>query len=375
MNDRPTGPKEHAKTGWRIGDRPAALVLAAATIAGLFVCALLVAPFVGALTWAVALALLFAPMQARIEAGLTHLSIAAFVTVLIVAIVVALPLTFVMERLIAEAAAGAESIRARFVSGDVERMVEFHPVIAPIAKWIEEQIGFPTIFGGLATWLSDTGASFARGSVAQAIEVVVTFYLLFYLLRDRQKAAHLLRDWSPLTAAETERLFARVSDTVRATVYGTLAVAVIQGSLGGLMFWLLGLPTPLFWGVVMTLLSVVPVLGAFVIWIPAAVLLALDGSYVKAIVLAAWGAFVVGGIDNLLRPMLVGNRLKLHTVILFVSLVGGVIVFGAPGLILGPLAVSVTILLIEIWRERGKLGPPTDRSPPAALRKERAIDT
>jgi predicted PurR-regulated permease PerM len=375
MNDRPTGPKEHAKTGWRIGDRPAALVLAAATIAGLFVCALLVAPFVGALTWAVALALLFAPLQARIEAGLTHRSIAAFVTVLIVAIVVALPLTFVMERLIAEAAAGAESIRARFVSGDVERMVEFHPVIAPIAKWIEEQIGFPTIFGGLATWLSDTGASFARGSVAQAIEVVVTFYLLFYLLRDRQKAAHLLRDWSPLTAAETERLFARVSDTVRATVYGTLAVAVIQGSLGGLMFWLLGLPTPLFWGVVMTLLSVVPVLGAFVIWIPAAVLLALDGSYVKAIVLAAWGAFVVGGIDNLLRPMLVGNRLKLHTVILFVSLVGGVIVFGAPGLILGPLAVSVTILLIEIWRERGKLGPPTDRSPPAALRKERAIDT
>jgi len=360
MNDQLQEPEPPEKPGGRMPDRVGVLVLAAATIAGLIVCALLLAPFLGALTWALALALLFAPLQARIEAKLKNRNVAALVTVLIVAIAVALPMAFVLERLIEEAAAGADSIRARFSSGAVERIIELHPIVAPVGQWIEQQIGLPTIFGGLATWLSDTGASFARGSVAQAIEVIVTFYLLFYLLRDRQRAAHLLRDWSPLTVAETERLLSRVSDTVRATVYGTLAVAVIQGTLGGLMFWLLGLPTPLFWGVVMSLLSVVPVLGAFVIWIPAAILLALDGSFGKAIVLAAWGAFVVGGIDNLLRPMLVGNRLELHTVFLFVSLVGGVVVFGAPGLILGPLAVSVTILLIEIWRARGKLAPPVE---------------
>ena len=148
------------------------------------------------------------------------------------------------------------------------------------------------------------------------------------------------------------RLFRRVGDTIHATIYGTLAVAAVQGTLGGLMFWVLDLPTPIVWGLVMGLLSVVPVLGTFVVWIPAALFLVLDGNWGKALVLAVWGAMVIGGIDNVLRPMLVGNRLKLHTVPTFLSIIGGLILFGASGFILGPLTVTVTMLLIEIWRSR-----------------------
>ena len=125
------------------------------------------------------------------------------------------------------------------------------------------------------------------------------------------------------------------------------------------MFWVLALPAPLLWGLVMGLLSLVPVLGAFVVWIPAAILLALDGSWGKAVILALWGALVVGGIDNVLRPMFVGNRLQLHTVPAFISMIGGLVLFGAPGFILGPLAVTVTILLVKIWRTRGQAGDPT----------------
>jgi predicted PurR-regulated permease PerM len=145
------------------------------------------------------------------------------------------------------------------------------------------------------------------------------------------------------------RLYGDVADTVHATVYGTLVVAMVQGALGGLMFWWLGLPAPLLWGVVMALLAIIPVLGAFVVWIPAAVFLLLEGSGAKAIVLVLWGAVVVGGIDNLLYPMLVGRRLRMHTVIAFVSIVGGLIVFGASGLILGPVVFAVTRLLLDIW--------------------------
>lgn len=118
------------------------------------------------------------------------------------------------------------------------------------------------------------------------------------------------------------------------------------------MFWWLGLPAPLLWGIVMGLLAVVPVLGAFVIWVPAAIFLLLDGSEGKALLLTLWGAVVVGGIDNLLYPMLVGKRLKMHTILAFISIVGGLIVFGASGLILGPVIVTITRLLLEIWRER-----------------------
>jgi predicted PurR-regulated permease PerM len=149
-----------------------------------------------------------------------------------------------------------------------------------------------------------------------------------------------------------DQLCHRVSDTIFATVYGTLLVSAAQGLLGGLMFWWLGLPAPLLWGVVMALLAVVPVLGAFVIWVPAALFLALEGSWGKALILTIWGAGVVGTIDNLLRPILVGRRLNQHTVFAFISVVGGVILFGPAGLILGPVIIAITAELLEIWRER-----------------------
>lgn len=145
------------------------------------------------------------------------------------------------------------------------------------------------------------------------------------------------------------RLFDDVSDTVHATFYGTVVIAIVQGTLGGLIFWWLGLPAPLLWGIVMGLLAVVPVLGAFVIWVPAAIFLVLEGSEGKALLLTLWGTVVVGGIDNLLYPMLVGRRLKMHTVLAFISIVGGLIVFGASGLILGPVIFTVTRFLLEIW--------------------------
>ena len=155
---------------------------------------------------------------------------------------------------------------------------------------------------------------------------------------------------SPLPKAEMDQLFRRVADTVYATIYGTVAVAVVQGTLGGLIFWWLELPVPLLWGVVMGLLAIVPVLGAFSVWVPTAIFLALDGSWGKALMLTAWGGVVVGGIDNLLYPMLVGDRLRLHTVPAFISIVGGRVLFGPSGLILGPLAVTVTLFLFGIWR-------------------------
>ena len=137
-----------------------------------------------------------------------------------------------------------------------------------------------------------------------------------------------------------------------ATIYGTFVVAVVQGALGGLMFWWLGLPAPLLWGIVMGLLAVVPVLGAFIIWIPAAIFLFLNGSAEKALLLTVWGGVVVGGIDNLLYPMLVGKRLKMHTVLAFISIVGGLIVLGPSGLIAGPVIFTITRLLLEVWSKR-----------------------
>lgn len=340
------------------------LALAVAGISGILLCALIAWPFLGALTWALTLAILFLPLHLRIERLVRHPNIAALISTATVIVVVVVPAGLVVERLISEAASGFQSLQVRVENGDLQKLLDSHPSLAPLGDWIDRQFDLPSMMASIATWLSNVGAIFVKGSLLQAVEVLITFYLLFYFLRDRVAAKSMITAWLPLTQPETEQVFRRVGETVHATVYGTLAVAAVQGSLGGLMFWALGLPTPLLWGLVMGLLSIVPVLGAFVVWIPAALLLLLDGSWVRALVLATWGAVVVGGIDNVLRPMFVGNRLRLHTIPAFISIVGGLVLFGAPGFVLGPLTATMTILAVQFWK-RAEAGVAPARESPA----------
>lgn len=325
------------------------LALAITGIAGIFLCILVAWPFLGAITWAVTLAILFSSFHLKVEKVVRHRTIAAALSTAIVVVVVIVPAVFVVERLISEATTGILSLQARVESGELQAFLDSHPALAPFGVWIDRQFDLQAMMSAIATWLSNLGALFVRGSLLQVIEVFITFYLLFYFLRDGPAARTMMTKWLPLTKPETEQLLRRVGETVHATVYGTLAVAAVQGTLGGLMFWVLGLPTPLLWGLVMGLLSIVPVLGAFIVWIPAAVLLLVDGSWARALILAAWGGIVVSGIDNVLRPMLIGNRLRLHTIPAFISIIGGLLLFGAPGFILGPLAATTTMLVAQFW--------------------------
>jgi predicted PurR-regulated permease PerM len=328
------------------------LVLMAVTALGIYFCYKLAAPFLPALAWALALTILFTPLQCWLESKLKHPSMAALVSVMVIVLIVVVPVTFVVQRLAIQAANGAALIESQMASGEWRHILESQPKLAPLANRIEQQLDLPGTVKALATWLSSAAASIVKGSFYQALGFCLTFYLLFFFLRDRRAVLLSLRVLSPLSKAEMERLFDRVGDTVYATIYGTLAVSAVQGLLGGLMFYWLGLPAPLLWGVVMALLAVVPVLGAFVVWTPAALFLAMQGSWGKALILILWGALVVGTIDNLLRPILIGKRLKLHTVLAFIALVGGLMVFGPAGLILGPVTLTITTVLLEIWRNR-----------------------
>lgn len=327
-------------------------VLATATVLGIYLCYRLAVPFLPALAWAVALAVLFAPLQRRIESRLKRPALAAIVSVLIVGVIVVVPVTFLGRQLVMQAAQGAEVVETKVKSGEWRRALDAQPQLAPIADFIEQQIDLPGTLKTFTTWLSTTAGSIVKGSVFQLIGFFLTFYLLFFFLRDSRAILQSLRSLSPLSDTEMDRLFGRIDDTIHATVYGTLAVAAMQGFLGGLMFWWLGLSAPLLWGVVMAILAVVPLLGAFIVWLPTAIYLALEGNWGQALILTAWGMFVVGTIDNLMRPILVGNRLKLHTVLAFMSVVGGLILFGPAGLILGPVTLTTTLVLLEIWRSR-----------------------
>lgn len=348
----PEGKPPEDASDWSSPAHINSLALMALTVGGLYLCYRMAAPFLPALAWALALALLLVPLQRWLEPRLRSPGIAAGVLVLLVGVVVVFPAMLVADWMLGRATTGADAVTAMVESGQWRRNLEAYPLLAHAADWVERQFDLPDTVNAITSWVTGSVASLARESVLQLIGMVLTLYLLFYFLRDRHGILASIKSLSPLTAADTARLFGDVDDTVHATVYGTIIVAMVQGTLGGLMFWWLGLPAPLLWGIVMGVLAVVPVLGAFIVWIPAAIFLFLDGSGGKAVVLVLWGSIVVGGIDNVLYPMLVGRRLKMHTLLAFVSIVGGLIVFGSAGLILGPVTFAITRLLLEIWNRR-----------------------
>lgn len=353
MNDQSSAENSSGRPHQWLGhDRVLALALIAATLLCFYLCYLLIEPFLPALAWALALAVVASPVHTWISARIGQQGIAAAISVLLVGLLIALPSFFVAQRLIVEGVGGVQLLQTELRTQQLRKSIESSPQLGPVLAWAGKQFDIPELLQRASNALGGIVTSLVSGSIWTVVAMMITFFVLFFFFRDRSKALGTLRSLVPLSRDECTELFTRVDDTIHATVYGTLTVSFIQGLLGGLMFWWLGLPAPVLWGAVMGLLGIVPVLGAFVIWVPAAIILVMQGEVTKAIILTAWGTVVVGLVDNLLYPILVGKRLRLHTLPVFFSILGGLAAFGAAGLIIGPVVLSVTDALVHIWRKR-----------------------
>jgi predicted PurR-regulated permease PerM len=176
-------------------------------------------------------------------------------------------------------------------------------------------------------------------------------YLLFFLLRDGRALSKRIQDALPLPPKQERALFSKFTTVIRATIKGSVLVAALQGALGGVIFWLLGLHAPVLWGVVMGLLALLPAVGAAVIWVPAAIYLLAIGDVWQGVVLLIFGAFVIGLVDNILRPLLVGKDTKLPDYVVLISTLGGLATFGLNGFVLGPVIAAMFIASWDIFLE------------------------
>ena len=328
------------------------VMLSAIVGAAAILCAFIVIPFLPAIVWSFTLAILFAPLDTWMRKVLPGRGLAAAATVAIVAGIIVVPAIIVLGFLLNEAAGSAPRLRPLFDAETWTRMIDSYPRFAPAIRFFVEDLNIPELLQAGTAWLARWSGSLVQGSVSSLVTLLLTFYFLFYALRDREMAIAAIGRVLPLNEPEYSRLTDRITNTIFASVYGTAAVAFLQGGLGGAMFWWLDLPAPLFWGVLMGFLGIVPFLGAFVIWAPAAIILALNGDLQSALLLTLWGTFVVGLVDNVLYPILVGKLLLLHTVPSFIAIVGGLVLFGPSGIILGPIIVGGAQTLLEIWRTR-----------------------
>jgi predicted PurR-regulated permease PerM len=332
------------------------VALAGLTVVAVYVSYLVVRPFLPAVAWAVALAIMAHPVADRIGRRVPNRTWAAAITTLLLLVGIIGPVAFVAVSLGREAAQAEGTVREMTKGGWHEllaRVPGYGPQLAEQARQVDWEGQARLV---LARLTGDV-AGYAAGAGWAAIQFLVMAFILFYCLRDRDPLLSLLRAGLPVSRAEADDLFTRAADAVNATVYATVMTGLLQGVTGGILFWLLGVSAPILWGTVMVVLAVLPVLGAFLVWVPVAVGLALGDRFGAAAIIVGWGLLMAGPVCNWVYAWLVGGKMRMHEVPALVGFVGGLAAFGLSGMVLGPVALVLTAGLIRMWRERADPPP------------------
>ena len=343
------------------------LLLAGITLAFLWV----LAPFAGAVLWAVTLALLFNPLFQRLRRALGgRVNLAALLTLTICLVIVILPMIMVGASLIDDVTSFVQRMRA----GEINLRSYYQQIVAALPSWVTDWLGrlgflnLESMIDRIASGLLQGGQLVATRALAIGqntfqflVQFVVMLYLLFFLLRDGVPLARLLRESAPLARSHTHYLLNKFATVIRATVKGNVVVAIVQGALGGLALAVLGITGAVFWSVVMAFLSLLPAVGAALVWGPVAIYLLATGAVWKGTALIFWGVVVIGLSDNVLRPILVGKDTKLPDYIVLVSTIGGMSLFGINGFVIGP---TIAAMFMACWALFTRRGHVPEAAPP-----------
>ena len=337
-------------------------------------------PFYSAVLWAVILALVFSPVERWFNNRLPNQpNLATFLTLLSIVGIVLVPVAFTGASIVSEATTLYENIQ----SGDIklgsflQRFLDALPTWATnflahfgVTDVADMQARIISLLAEGSQFFATQAVLVGQGTANVLLGTSIMLYLLYFFLRDGGKLSQKIIHAVPLADEYKDALFHKIAVVVRAMVKGTILVAIVQGFLGGLIFWALGIHAPVLWGVVMAFLSLLPAVGASIVWFPVAVYLLATGAFGKGLILMAFGAGVIGLVDNLLRPYLVGKDTALPDYIVLISTLGGIALLGLNGLVVGPL---IAALFIAVWdiAARGDVvpnsedpdaAPPPDRS-------------
>lgn len=326
-------------------------------------------PFYGAIMWGSIIALLFAPFYRWLLPRVNRRSnLAALTTLFVVLLMVVLPLALVAASLVREATV----IYQHLQTGELNPAQYFHNVFDALPSWVTAVldrfglVSFTTLQRRLTAALTQ-GTQFiatqtffiGQNTFEFVANVFITLYLAFFLIRDGNAVLHAVWQAVPLAAVHKRVLLEKFTTVIRATVKGNLLVAAIQGALGGLGFWYLGVSGALLWAVLMAFLSLLPAVGAGLVWLPVALYFLLAGAFWKSMALIAYGVLVIGLVDNLLRPILVGKDTRMPDYVVMISTLGGMAVFGLNGFVLGP---AIAAMFIAVWHIRAIT--PENTAPP-----------
>lgn len=316
-------------------------------------------PFYGTILWGSIIALLFTPSYHRLLPRLKgRRTLTALLTLLIVLVIVILPFALVTASLARETAL----VYAKLQSGDLNPALYFRGMFEALPDWMTALldrfglVDFSTLQQRLSAllakgseFIATQAFSLGQNTFEFFASLFITLYLAFFLIRDGEQLALTLRGALPLAPAHQQELLEKFTTVIRATVKGNLLVAAIQGALGGIAFWFLGVTGALLWAVLMAFLSLLPAVGAGLVWLPVALYFLATGALWQSLALVAYGVFVIGLVDNLLRPVLVGKDTQMPDYVIMISTLGGMAVFGINGFVVGPAIAAIFIAAWDIY--------------------------
>lgn len=324
--------------------------------------ALILWPFLGAVLWAVFIAIVFEPLHARVREQVgPRPTVAALLTLGLIVTIVILPLVLVGIAVVQEAAVAVQMVR----SGELNFAAYLQQVFELLPEWARNLLGrlgivnlaglqtqLTALLAGSGQFITTHLLGLGQNTLDFLVALAVMLYLLFFLLRDGPALSARILRTIPLAPAHTQRLAEQFVTVVRATVKGNIVISLIQGLLGGVAFAFLGLPAALLWGTLMALLSLLPAVGAALVWGPVAAYMLLTGHVAAAIGLTAWGVGVIGLVDNLLRPVLVGKETQMPDYLIMVATLGGIAVFGINGFVLGPVLAAMFLVAWQLFAQQ-----------------------
>lgn len=316
-------------------------------------------PFLLPIFWAIVLAILFQPLYVRLVGLLRgRNAVAAFLATFSVIFVVLVPLALVVATVTRQALALYQQISAGKI--DLSKPIAFFEKTLPQLTTLlrEYNVDIDQVRQSINSaamvvtqWIAGEAVSIGQNVVVVAILFALMLYFLFFFFRDGDRIIRVVIRALPMGDEREERLFKKFAQVSRAIIKGTLVVAAVQGTIGGVLFLLVGIKAAAFWGVIMALLSLVPALGAALVWVPAAIFLLASGKIWQAIVLIVGGALVIGLADNVLRPILVGRDTKMPDYLVLLATLGGLNVFGLAGFVVGPIVAALFLVMWEMFAE------------------------
>jgi predicted PurR-regulated permease PerM len=319
-------------------------------------------PFYGAILWAIVFATVFVPVQRRLMNSLRRRpNLAALITLLLIVTIVLVPLTLTAVSVVQE----ATNLYEKIETGEVDFGRVLSQLLVALPAWATDLLGgigisdiddvqrrLSTGLKQVSQFLAGQAVAIGQGTAHIVVSFFLLLYLLFFFLRDGLELSHRLKQAIPLPPEQKQALFNKFTLVIRAMFKGTILVAALQGVLGGLIFWLLNIPAPVLWGVVMAFLSLLPAIGSALIWFPVSLYLLATGAVWQALVLIAFGALVIGLVDNFLRPFLIGIDTKLPEYVVLISTLGGIAIFGLHGFVIGPVIAALFIVTWDIFSTR-----------------------